>query len=219
MDKTTAATSPRRGMLLAECLVLFGAVPVAIAVLLPPRMMFGALFAFTSLGLVLLHRTPGFSWRHLRVGRVDLMQVGLFFLATLGLSWAVMEWVFPGRAFALARHSPGLLLLIVLLYPLLSALPQELIFRALWFRRYRAVLPDGRAGIVLNAAVFSLAHLMYWSWIVAAMTFAGGLVFATAYKRSQGFVMALTLHAAAGNAVFLGGLGVLFYSGNVVRPF
>jgi membrane protease YdiL (CAAX protease family) len=60
---------------------------------------------------------------------------------------------------------------------------------------------------------------MYWHWIVAAMTFAGGLVFALAYKRPEGFLMALALHAVAGWAIFGAWLGVLFYSGNVVRPF
>lgn len=209
----------RRGWHLVEFLGLFVAVPVAIAVALPARMMFPALFTFTALGLVLLHRTPGFQWRHLREGRVNWPVVAGFGLAVLALSWAVVEWRFPGRAFALARQNPAFLLVIFLFYPVLSALPQELIFRVLYFRRYRAILPGGRPGVVLNAAIFALAHLMYWHWIVAVMTFGGGLIFAAAYKRPQGFLMALALHAVAGCAIFGAGLGILFYSGNVVRPF
>ena len=92
-------------------------------------------------------------------------------------------------------------------------------FRVLWFRRYGAILPDGGPGLVLNAAVFSLAHLMYWSWIVAAMTFAGGLAFAWAYRRRGSFAMAVVLHAIAGQIVFALGLGMFFYAGNVTRPF
>jgi membrane protease YdiL (CAAX protease family) len=107
-----------------------------------------------------------------------------------------------------------------MLYPWFSALPQEIVYRPLFFRRYAAILPAGVwPGIVLNAALFSLAHLMYWSWIVAAMTFTGGLAFAWAYRAARSFPMAVLLHAVAGWIVFGAGLGVYFYSGYVVRPF
>src|SRR5690606_19564305 len=141
-----------------------------------------------------------------------------FFAAVLAVVLAIIQWRWPGREFALLLGSPGMMALIFVLYPLLSALPQELVFRVLWFRRYGAVLPRGRAGLALNAAAFALAHLMYWSATVLAMTFCGGLIFALAYRR-WGLPMALALHAVAGWAIFGGGLGILFYSGNVERPF
>ncbi len=51
------------------------------------------------------------------------------------------------------------------------------------------------------------------------MTFFGGLAFAWAYEIRRSFPLAVLLHAVAGNLVFLTGLGLYFYSGNVVRPF
>ena len=69
------------------------------------------------------------------------------------------------------------------------------------------------------ATLFSLAHLMYWSWIVAVMTFAGGLLFTWAYRKRGSFFYAVLLHAIAGNIIFAAGLGIYFYSGNVQRPF
>ncbi len=47
--------------------------------------------------------------------------------------------------------------MILLFYPVLSALPQEIVFRPLFFRRYGAILPDAHAGIVVNAALFPCA--------------------------------------------------------------
>ena len=76
-----------------------------------------------------------------------------------------------------------------------------------------------RAFYLLNASLFSLAHLMYWSWIVAIMTFGGGLLFTWAYRRRGSFFYAVLLHAIAGNIIFAAGLGIYFYSGNVQRPF
>ena len=48
----------------------------------------------------------------------------------------------PGQAFALPRRAPGLWLAILALYPLLSAAPQEILFRVLFFRRYGALFPS-----------------------------------------------------------------------------
>lgn len=217
----TRAAWPERAELWAEFLFLFLVIPVAIAVFLPPRMMFPALFLFTALGLILLSRQPGFRWGQLIRGLRPMPWgvVAGFTLATIAASLAVIGLTAPEAAFAIVKARPLLLLMIWALYPFLSALPQELIFRALFFRRYGALLPDPRAAIVLNGAIFSLAHLMYWSWIVALMTFAGGIVFGWAYEIRRSFPLALLLHAIAGWIIFTVGLGLFFYSGNVQRPF
>lgn len=211
----------RRLRLWAEFAGFFVIAPVALAVLLPPSAMFPALFVFTGVGLVLLHLTPGFRWHDLVRGwrRIDWRVVAGFALVTAAAAWAVVMATRPGALLGLYRFNPELWLTIMALYPLLSALPQEIVFRPLFFRRYGPILPPLRAALVLNAAVFSLAHLLYWNWVVAGMTFVGGLVFAWAYEARRSFPMAVILHAIAGNIVFTAGLGMFFYTGNIVRPF
>ncbi len=209
------------GRLRAEFAGFFVLAPVAGAIILPANAMFAMLFTMTALGLCLLGLTPGFAWRDLARGwgRIDWRLVGGIGLMTAVTGLALLAVTAPGAAFGLLRERPGLMAAILVLYPLVSALPQEIIFRVLYFRRYGALLPSGPAGIALNAGVFSLAHLMYWSLLVAAMTFAGGLAFAFAYERRNSLPTAVAAHAVAGNLIFLIGLGVYFYSGNVVRPF
>ncbi|WP_255572142.1 CPBP family intramembrane glutamic endopeptidase [Celeribacter sp. PS-C1] len=221
MTDRDRATVPSRALLWLEFIVLFIAVPVAVAVVLPPSAMFTALFASTLLGVVLLHFTPGFRWRDLLAGRGSFSPVTLITFAaiTAGISYAVLATTAPNAIFALFRANPELWLMIMLLYPLMSALPQEVVFRPLFFRRYGTILPEGRMALTLNAGLFSLAHLLYWNWIVALMTFAGGIVFAWAYEVRKSFPLAVVLHAIAGNVLFTLGMGVFFYSGNVVRPF
>lgn len=213
-------TGAGRTALWAEFLGLFVAVPVALAVVLPPGTMFPVLFAATALGTWLLHRTPGFRWRDLRRGAAEVTWRRLLVLAgvTLAVSGAILWLTAPGAAFGLIRERPLLWLAVMLLYPLLSALPQELLFRPLFFLRYGPLLPK-RAAPLLNAAMFSLAHLMYWSLVVTVMTFAGGLVFAWAYRARGSFPLAVALHAVAGCVLFTAGMGMFFYSGNVQRPF
>ncbi|WP_372800465.1 CPBP family glutamic-type intramembrane protease [Paracoccus seriniphilus] len=205
--------------LMAEFVALYIGAPLAIALFLPPQRMFAALFLFSIAGMVLLWRTGGFRWGKLIRGRrIPWHEVAGIAAATL-FSGVVIMWLMqPQGLFAILRERPEFLLLIWLLYPILSALPQELIFRALFFHRYGALLPRGKAAIAVNAAIFSFAHLMYWSWVVALLTFAGGWFFGRAYLR-HGFPAAWLLHAVAGNILFAVGMGYYFYSGNVLRPF
>lgn len=217
-----AIAQPSDLRLRVEFALFYLAAPLAMAILLPPRWMFPVLFSVTAVGMLLLHLTPTFRWRDLATGwaKVDLRLVAGIFALVLAFGASLLQVTRPDALFGLLRFNPSLMTTILLLYPLVSALPQEIVYRALFFRRYATILPrHPRTALLLNAGLFSLAHLMYWSWLVLVMTFIGGLAFAWAYEKRRSFPMAWLLHAAAGNAIFLAGLGLYFYSGNVVRPF
>ncbi|WP_282168950.1 CPBP family intramembrane glutamic endopeptidase [Ruegeria atlantica] len=201
--------------------LFFVAVPVLIAVFFPPNWMFPSLFTFTAIGIILLHYTPGFAWAELRYNwrKWTWRELALFTVAMAAFCSVVVMAMRPDVAFRMLLYRPEFLVVIWLAYPIASALPQELLFRSLFFRRYQAILPNGKAAYLLNASLFSLAHLMYWSWIVAIMTFGGGLLFTWAYRQRGSFFYAVLLHAIAGNVIFAAGLGIYFYSGNVQRPF
>ncbi len=199
--------------------LFFGGLPVLLALVMPPHALFPVLLAMTAVGLWLLQRTEGFHWRDLTRGALDLRQALAFAVLVAAVSGVALVLWAPGAAFGLIRARPGFYLVIVLLYPILSAFPQEVLFRALWFRRYGPMLPGGWPGLALNGAAFALAHLMFWNGVVMAMTFAGGVIFAWVYQRQGSFRQAVLLHAVAGWVLFGMGLGVWFYLGNVTRPF
>ncbi|MBL3571118.1 hypothetical protein BV509_07045 [Rhodovulum sulfidophilum] len=221
LDLSLETRVPSRGRLWGEFVVFYLLTPLGMALLMPPQALFPVLLSLTAMGLLLLQVTEGFRWSDLIRGlsRIDPWLVLGFSAVTTLIVGTLTMLVVPQEALALVRTNPALLGSILLFYPPLSALPQEIVFRALFFRRYGPILPDLRHAIVLNAAVFSLAHLMYWSVVVSALTFLGGIVFAWAYEARRNFPLAVVLHAVAGWILFIGGLGILFYSGNVVRPF
>lgn len=198
----------------AEFVVLFLGIPLVLALLLPPSAMYPILTLGGLAGLALLHVTPGFAWRDL-VGPVRLgpvVGVGvLTFVVASALCWVLL----PDRLWGLLRMEPAILLMITALYPPLLVLPQEIVFRPLFFCRYGALFPES-ARIWVNAGVFSLAHLMYWHWAVLLLTFIGSVIFTQAYLQPRGFCQAVALHAVAGIAIFASGLGWLFYSGGHV---
>lgn len=216
--ESTAAIAHR--LRWAEFGALYIGAPLGIALFMPGHLLFEALAVFSIIGLGLLWLTGGFNWRGLVRGwsRLPWRELAGMALASFVIGVALLWWFHPGALFNMVRSRPEFLLVIWTFYPILSALPQELIFRPLFFHRYGALLPEGRAAITLNAAIFSFAHLMYWSWVVAILTFIGGWFFARAYLR-HGFPSAWLLHAVAGNVLFAVGMGTYFYSGNVVRPF
>lgn len=216
---TPARDRPR---LMLEFALFYIAAPLVMAVFLPPGWLFPVLGAFTAIGLVLLGVTPGFRWPELvnGAGRMSWPLIFGVVGGTAVIGCVVLGFTIPEARWFLLERNPSLMLLIALLYPFLSALPQEIVFRPLFFRRYGALLPRrSDLAILLNATVFAFAHLMYWSWVVAAMTFAGGIVFAYSYRMRGNFPEAVVAHSLAGIGVFALGLGVFFYSGNVTRPF
>ncbi|MFD1912863.1 CPBP family intramembrane glutamic endopeptidase [Halodurantibacterium flavum] len=214
-------TDLRRLRLWAEMALLYVLAPVALAVFFPANWMFPVLFAVTALGLVLLHVTRDFEWVELLRGwhRIGWGAVLGLSVVTFLAGTAVMMTFNPQGYFWMVQNRPELMLTIALLYPFVSALPQEIVFRPLFFRRYAELLPGTQLAILANAALFSLAHMLYWNWVVTIMTFFGGLAFAWAYEVRRNFPMAVVLHAVSGVIVFAVGLGMFFYTGNIQRPF
>lgn len=211
---------PPRARLWAEFVGFYLLVPVGVALFMPPTLIFPALFVAMAVGLGLLHGTDGFAWHQLRWrAGFDWRVVAGFTVVTLVVATAALGLTRPDAFFNILHTQPMILPVIILFYPILSALPQEVVFRVLFYRRYGGLMPNGRTAMLVNAAVFSLAHLMYWSWVVALMTFFGGLIFSWAYEARRSFALAVLLHSIAGWIIFTLGLGVFFYSGNVVRPF
>jgi membrane protease YdiL (CAAX protease family) len=203
------------GRLAAEFVLLYVGAPLVLALALPADWMWPVLFGVTAVAAGLLARTPGFRWAELVRGRVAWGQVALVALATAVVCTALVFWLLPGRFLSLPRRSTELWLTIMALYPFLSALPQELVFRALYFRRYGALFPSRGAAVGVNALVFALAHLMFWNWVALALCFAGGLIFALGYLGRGGFLQAVILHALCGAILFTAGLGTFFYHGAV----
>jgi membrane protease YdiL (CAAX protease family) len=122
--------------------------------------------------------------------------------------------VSPERLFILVRERPQLWAAIMLFYPLLSVYPQEMLFRAFFFRRYGPLFGSERAAVVANALVFGWAHVFFPSPVIAvALTIVGGWLFAATYRRTGSLRLAWLEHALYGNLIFTVGLGEFFFSG------
>ncbi len=199
----------------AELILMFVGVPFVLAVFLPPRALYPVLGTGAVVGIILLHFTAGFRWRDL-IGPVRFLETLALGIVTFVSATALCWVILPERLWYILIHAPQIMIGIAILYPLIQVIPQELVYRALFFERYGHLFASQRQAIFVNAALFSFGHLMYWHPVVWIATFIGSFLFSHAYFRPRGFLQACALHSIAGVAIFASGLGWLFYSGGNV---
>lgn len=218
--RTSVSDAPggaRRARLWLEFLVLFVGVPAAMATVVPVRYAFPLLAAMTVVGVALLALTPGFRWRALIEGPLGphWRATLIFTLGTAIVATALTLWLRPAWFLFLPREVPGLWAMILLLYPVLSVIPQELLYRPLFFERYGALLGGPSVAIAVNALCFGLAHAFYANWVAVTLTTVGGAAFAWAYVHARSFPLAVLWHTLAGQLIFTSGLGRFFYHGAI----
>lgn len=117
------------------------------------------------------------------------------------------------QLFAFPRRNPLVFLMVCLLYPLLSALPQEIIYRSFFFRRYGSLFGQGWGMSLASAAAFAFLHIIYDNSISVALSFGAGLIFARTYARTRSLPLVSLEHALYGICAFAVGLGRFFYEG------
>ena len=102
-------------------------------------------------------------------------------------------------------------LLVVVLYPLFSVLPQEVIFRVFFLRRYKNFLKEKKLlKYLINSIVFSFGHIVFNNFHAVLITFLVSPVFTYAYEKKS-FSTCLILHSFGGQIIFTMGLGKFFF--------
>jgi uncharacterized protein len=117
----------------------------------------------------------------------------------------------PEMLFSLIKRAPALRLAVVTLYPVFSVYPQELLYRAFFFLRYKPLFGDGTGMIAASAAVFGFAHIIFGNWVAIAMTASGGVLFGCTYRKTGSLVLTCLEHALFGDLIFTVGIGQFFY--------
>jgi membrane protease YdiL (CAAX protease family) len=153
-------------------------------------------------------------WSRRGLGAATRQIMGFFVLPAAVLTLATLGFL-EAHFLAFPRRQPLMWALVVLLYPWLAALPQELLFRCFFFHRYRHLLPQPALMVLASAVSFSLAHLFYANWVAPLLSFLGGLLFGWRYLKTRSLLAVSIEHALWGNFLFTVGIGWFFYSGAI----
>jgi len=204
----------------AELGLIYGVAPVLIAFerVWFARLIIPLLLLVAGCCLLVLVRDPAFDRARLGLGGglgAGLRRPLLVFVIAGSVLTVAVAALLPEQLLALPRQRPGLWLLILILYPVLSVYPQELIFRTYLFHRSRGLLRHPGLQVVASAVAFGLAHLLLANWIAPALCTLGGLLFARTYQRTGSTLAACLEHALWGDLVFTIGLGRFFYGGAI----
>ena len=211
------AVAPSRARLWVEFVLLFVGVPIAMKATFGLYPLFPVIIGFAVLACFLLAITPGWTFRKLLKGPVfgEWRIILAFFAATLATATAFVFALVPENFLSFPRYRPEFWIVVMIAYPLVSAFPQEIIYRSLFFERYGALFPNATTAILANGAAFGFGHLFYDNWVTIGMTACGGAIMGWAYLRHRSLGLAWVLHALAGQIIFTVGLGVYFYHGAV----
>jgi len=200
-----------RSYLIREFLVLFVVLPLSLV--LP--YFFILKVAFTLIGFIyvvyILHATEeveyrvkrDLNWKHFWK---RFVLTSIFVVVSTVVYMYLME---PTKLFYVPLKRPLLFLIILFSYTLLSAWPQEILFRTFFFSRYQSLFNDERLLIFTNAILFSLAHLFFRNALVLLITLIGGLIFAFTYLKFRSTTLVTIEHAIYGNWLYAVGLGYI----------
>lgn len=168
--------------------------------------------------VIVLLRDPAFDrrrlWNNQDLGR-HLWRSVRIFVPGAALVTAAVALVAPDLLLQLPRQRPALWVVALLLYPLLSVYPQEVIFRTFLFHRYASLFTNPRGMILASGIVFGIAHLFFANWLAPVLTTLGGILFAATYQRSESTLQAFLEHSLWGDFLFTVGLGWYFYGGSI----
>lgn len=211
--KTYPFTHIRLGV---EFLLFFGGLPLLIMTLQHRGLMIGLLWG-GALALWLLLRSRyerthagEWNWEGFRAG---LKPVLLRFAILAPLIGLITWWFLPEQFMSFPRERFDMWWKVMLLYPLLSVWPQEIIFRSFLYYRYQPLWGSQKGYVLASAGAFGFAHVLLMNPVAVIMTALGGYLFAKDYARHQSLALACLEHALYGCWVFTLGLGIFFYTG------
>jgi len=198
----------------AELVALFVALPLLVrsGALPGPRLL---VLAVVTGGVAWVLLRDGLDARALWSGRMRGQWSGLALRSALAalIIGGLALWLAPDRVLAMPRQRPLTWLAGLALYPLLSAWPQEILYRVWFFRRYQRLFPSPAAMIAASGLAFALLHLVYPNLVAPLLSLPAGLVLAWRYHRAGTIGPVWAEHAVYGLLLFTLGLGGFFYDG------
>ncbi|WP_299128978.1 CPBP family glutamic-type intramembrane protease [uncultured Winogradskyella sp.] len=111
--------------------------------------------------------------------------------------------------FVVLKTKPLLWVIILFVYSIFSVYPQELIYRTFFFQRYESLFRSNILFLLVNAAVFSLAHIFFRNTLVLFLTFIGGILFALTFKNTKSTLLVSIEHTLYGCWLFTVGMGAM----------
>lgn len=193
-----------------ELFLLFIAVPGLLATSLPVyvkittviiSLIYVVFISYTKM------RNKRFKIGYKRASVTYVIRVSIISFLLLVFGVVLIKYIDSELLFVVVRKKPFMWLVILFVYAFLSVIPQELIYRRFFYRRYRLLFRNKKLFAVINVICFSWCHVFLNNLWVMIITALGGILFVYTYEKERNLRWVIFEHSLYGNIVFTLGLG------------
>ena len=192
-----------------EFFFIFLIIPSTIFFLDSSIIIFLTLYLVSILSLVILYFDKTFLFTSLKK-KIDWTFVIIFSVIFFFLGFFYVLLVDKNLLFIFPKTNFKLWLIVIFIYPILSVIPQELVYRVFFFQRYFPNIYRFYFPAFLNLVVFAYGHLVFSNMHAIIITAIVSPIFTYAYLKKS-FLTCVILHTLGGQIIFTLGLGKYFF--------
>lgn len=202
-----------------ELFVLMIGLPVVLAAFIPlkymlPMLWLSALYCHIIYRAA-VHASERVYWKKSEVNWANVKPILMRFALSAALLTGLLLAFKPELFLNFVRERPLFWAIVMVAYPCISVVPQEIIFRTFFFNRYARLFTSERVVILASGVLFGAAHLIFQNWVAPLLCLIGGIFFARTYAKTRSLALVSLEHALYGCFIFTLGLGRYFYHGAV----
>lgn len=200
-----------RKILLLEFLLIFVAAPLTVAVVKQRVLMALVLWGIALAAWVLTrrHEAPAPAAEQTRLA---LRSMALHF-AVIAPVLVLGTWLaLPELFLSLPRNHPWHWLAVMLGYPILSVLPQEIVYRRFALLRYAPLFGTNLGFVIASGLAFGFGHVIFFNPVAVVLSTLGGFLFTAHFLQHRSLALVCLEHALYGCLIFSIGLGRFFFS-------
>lgn len=192
-----------------EFFFIFLIIPSTIFFLDSSIIIFLTLYLVSIFSLVILYFDKTFLFTSLKK-KIDWKFVIIFSVIFFFLGFFYVLLVDKNLLFIFPKTNFKLWLIVIFIYPFLSVIPQELVYRVFFFQRYFPNINRFYFPVFLNLVVFAYGHLVFSNMHAIIITAIVSPIFTYAYLKKS-FLTCVILHTLGGQIIFTLGLGKYFF--------
>ena len=192
-----------------EFFLVFIFLPIILFFIPETKLIFTTLYIVFFFSLWKIKKDKTFNFSRLK-NKPDWKFIFLYFLIFSLLGFFYTFFVDKSLFFIFPKESPNVWLLVIILYPLFSVIPQEVIYRVFFLQRYKYILSENLfVRYTVNSFIFSFAHIVFQNYHAVIITALVSPIFYYAYERKS-FLTCILIHSIGGIIIFTFGLGKYF---------
>ena len=135
----------------------------------------------------------------------------IFFFVFLILGYLYILFYDPTLLLSFPKNNFRLWLIVMLIYPFFSVIPQEIVYRVYFYHRYEKLFSGNLLLLTLiNLFLFSFAHVVFNNPHAILITAIASPIFSYLYIK-ESFLTCVLVHSLGGQIIFTLGLGKYFY--------